>query len=879
MPSGGRQAPAAAYPWLDDALRGGADIVTASRRLARELHRVHDERQLAQGLAAWHTPRILSWDAWLNDFVDDAEQGVHWPRRLHPQASAILWERCLMRAAGTRLLDQEGLVRQAREAWRRINEWQVPPEELVRHAGNEDERLFAAAAGAYRRELDTHGWIDAALLPGLVVERLRRNALRAPARVVFAGFDRLTPSARALADALAARGSDVAMAPVPERRAVPRLVSSPDANAELRSAGAWAQARLAENPAARIAIVYPGLEQHAARAERLVREGLAPGWQQGDSAHAGAIQVSYGRKLIDYPLVACAIAWLQWTRRGLSSREISVLLRTRLISSTSIGGCSRLELALRHLPDRRWSAASLAGALRSADESADALAWLARADAVAQAGFGDAPPATPAEWASRIHAFLDQIGWPGERALDSAEFQLVNRWRELLNELTRIEPVRPRLKFGEALARLVQAGAETVWQPEGVAGTVQLLGTLEAAGLEFDHAWVGNLHALQWPPPAHPLPLVSRALQRAAGMPDALPADTLAFAQRTLARLAGSAPSVVLSWPRADREAALAPSPLLAAYTSGEADEIEDPGWYAAALCRNDALQPVAADPVPRVQPDERVLGGASTVQRQVTDPFSAFARGRLGASELPLMQPGLSAMLGGSILHAAVYELLKTRPTSADLHAWAADGSLAPRISAAVDAALGPHERQADGVLRRLLALERRRLNGILLAFAEVERERAPFAIESVETRMHFNAHGVVLELRVDRIDRLADGSLLIIDYKSGAPKALLDRDGQPKDLQLVVYAAALDRDVGALALANLASSGIRYRGIGRPTEWGGLEAEDWERKLDGWKARVDDALRRFAAGDVSVNVSLPSDATRPLSLMSRVEELKREP
>ena len=879
MQSGGTQAREAAYAWLDDALRDGGEIVTASRRLSRELRRVHDERQLARGRRSWRTPRIVSWDAWLNAFVDESDSAVRWPLRLHPHACAILWEGCLARAAAARVLDSDGLVRQAREAWRRLHEWRVPLADLARHAGNEDERLFASAAGAYRRELQRRGWTDAAELPGLVAERLRRRELAAPDRVTFAGFDRLTPAAREIAGALESGGCRVSMAPPAERAAVaPEVVSCADGQAELRSAGAWARARLAAEPGARIAIVYPGLEQQAARAERLVREGLAPGWQQGGGAHVAAVQVSYGRRLIDYPLVALAMTWLQWTHRGLSSREVSTLLRTALVGGGTTGGCSRLELALRRLPDRRWSAASLAGALRSADESDDALRWLARADAVARAGFSDAPAASPAEWAGRVHAFLDAIGWPGKATLDSMEFQLVNRWRELLNEFSRIESVRPRLRFGEALARLAQAAADTVWQPEGDPDAVQLLGTLEAAGLELDHVWIGNLHALQWPPPAHPLPLVSRALQRDKGMPDATSADTLEFAQRTLQRLVRSAPSAVLSWPRADRESELGPSPLLAPYAQGDPGNVPDPGWYAATLCDPAAARRVGADPVPRVQPDERVLGGAYTVQRQVTDPFSAFACGRLGVSELPLMQPGLSAMLGGSILHAALFELLKAKPRSAELRDWAADGSLSRRIATAIDAALAPHERQADGVLRRLLALERRRLNGILLDFMAVENQRAAFAIEALESKLHLDVHGVGIDLRVDRIDRLADGSLVIIDYKSGALRTLLDREGQPKDVQLVVYAAALGRDVGALALVNLGSSGIRYRAIGRGAEWGGLEAEEWERRLGGWKAMVDGALRRFAAGDVRVNVSRGADESRPLGLMSRVEELKRE-
>lgn len=284
-PSRGTRAPA----WLDDAVDAGAEVVTASRRLARELRRVHDARQLAIGLKSWRTPRIVSWDAWLNGFIDASAATVAWPRRLHPQASAILWERCLARAAEARLLDHDGLVRQARQGWQRINEWCVPLDDLARHAGNEDEKLFAAAAGAYRRLLSARDWIDAALLPELVAERLQQHEIEAPGRLVLAGFDRLTPAQRALVDALETRGCSVSMAPAPAHRRAPRVVSCADADAELRSAGAWARARLASDHDARIAIVFPGLEQQAARAERLVREGLAPGWQQVGRAHDAAV--------------------------------------------------------------------------------------------------------------------------------------------------------------------------------------------------------------------------------------------------------------------------------------------------------------------------------------------------------------------------------------------------------------------------------------------------------------------------------------------------------------------------------------------------------------------------------------------------------------
>lgn len=877
QPDVAANAATAMYAWLDDALRDGAGIVTANRRLARELRRVYDERQLLAGNKGWKTPRIVSFEVWLHTLLDSARSGDPMPLRLNAAASAILWERHLLEeSASTRPLNPGGLVRQARQAWQRLNDWSVAVEELERSAGNEDERLFATAASAYRRQLLAQGWIDGALLAGEVARRLEAGELVAPERVVLAGFDRIAPSTRRILSALEAGGCRVATAPAPGHDPTPHIVSCADSDAELRTAGAWARRQLAADARARVAIVHPVLEQDAARAARLVREGFAPGWQAGDRRYAAAVQVSLGNRLVEYPLVAVAMLWLEWTHRGLTSREVSVLLRTPLIGTGVTDGCSRLELELRRMPDRTWSAATLAAALRDRDTSDDAQAWLARVDRVAASQFGNEAPVSPTEWAGRIDRLLGVIGWPGEKRRDSLEFQLVNRWRELLNEFSRIEVVQRSLGFAEALLRLKAAAAEAVYQPETARGMVQLIGTLEAAGLAFDRIWIGNLHALQWPPPAHPLPLVSRALQRRAGMPDATPADTFEYSQRTLARLVGSAPVVVLSWPQMDSESALTPSPLLAQYSGRRLADVRDPGWYASSFCGVGAVEAVPRDPAPAVRADERIRGGARTVQRQVTEPLSAFAYGRLGVTDLPAFETGLSPRTCGSIIHAALCRLMLDRPSSVELRKWSAD-ERGTRIESAIGAALAPHATHADGVLRRLLALERRRLRIVLQSFLEKEVRRADFFVDSVEAALQLMSHGVRLDLRVDRIDRLRDGSLLIIDYKSGAGKNLLDRNGEPTDLQLVVYAAALDRAIGGLALVNVAGSGIRYRGIGSSVEWNTLAPEVWQERLASWKKRVDEAIGRFAEGDVRVNTTRSTDDNRPLNLLSRTEELRR--
>ena len=859
------------YSWLPAALASGAEIVTANKRLARVLRQAFDEQQLAGGLLSWHTPRIIPWSAWPGSLLERCDASVSVPLRIHPLAAALVWERLLKERTEDRLLNPHGLVRQAQQSWQRLNDWCVSLEDLRRYAAGDDERLFADTAVAYQQELRSCQWIDSAQAASLAAALVDEKAIRVPESVIYAGFDRLVPAASRLFRSLASRGTEVREAPRTQRNGAARVVSCNDRNAELRSAGLWARRILEQEPAAAVAIVCPGLEQDAAGSARLVREGFAPGWQGAGSAHQEVVNVSYGRRLSRYPLIAVALLWLAWTSRGLPARDVSVLLRTSFVGRRKTDGRCRLEMALRRIPDRSWRPAGIVAALTGADESDEAVDWLQRAEQLAGFEAGRGTLQSPALWAARMDAVLQEAGWPGEKPLDTAEFQLANRWRDLLNEFSRLDVVQPRMDLGEAVARVSALAGDTVFQPESEPGAVQLLGTLEAAGLELDYVWLCHLDANRWPPPAHPLPLLSRALQRKLAMPDATPADTLDRAKRVLARLMDCAGEITLSWPATEADVQLEASPLLG-HLVARADG-EDPGWHAVTLAGRNAAAPAAEDTAPPVRPGEKVGGGASVVQRQVTDPFSAFARGRLGVRELQQIESGLPASVRGNIIHRALQHLYRDLPSSREIAVWACEPG--GRIDNAIDVSLGQYSRGADSVLIRLLALERRRLRVMLHDFLVAEMRRQPFSVVAVENSVRLLRHGVELDLKIDRIDRLQDGTLLIADYKTGLLKTFLDKDGEPKELQLVVYAAAVNEPVGSLVLINVDGRDIIYRGAG--AEWDRSPPVQWQGRLDAWMRRVDDALAGIAAGDVRLNMALPADDSRPLAVLSRMEAVRR--
>jgi hypothetical protein len=116
-----------------------------------------------------------------------------------------------------------------------------------------------------------------------------------------------------------------------------------------------------------------------------------------------------------------------------------------------------------------------------------------------------------------------------------------------------------------------------------------------------------------------------------------------------------------------------------------------------------------------------------------------------------------------------------------------------------------------------------------------------------------------------------------LVTDYKTGQPKNLLNRHGDPADLQLVVYACALEENIGGLLLINIDSRSIKYSGAAASGEWDAKRADQWAKRLTAWQERVAMAMQQIAKGDARINLNLPSDKTRPLNILSRFTERLR--
>jgi hypothetical protein len=253
----------------------------------------------------------------------------------------------------------------------------------------------------------------------------------------------------------------------------------------------------------RVGIVVPDLAKERGTVRRIFSQTMEPLRALADGERRPLpFNISLGEPLASYPLVAAAFIALE-----AASGEIEFLRASRLIRSPFIEGAeseaakrARVDAGLRRSSGARTSLAQLRraiGRLTASDNPyrVPACPILSRrlADAEKFAADHLAGIRRAADWGKAMSEVLGIFGFPGERELDSSEYQTLAKFHETLAGFAALDRVAGRMRFTEACARLQRMAVETLFQPEAPDVPIQVLGILEAAGMEFDHLWVMGL--------------------------------------------------------------------------------------------------------------------------------------------------------------------------------------------------------------------------------------------------------------------------------------------------------------------------------------------------------------------------------------------------
>ena len=792
-------------PVIAAAIESGDTVITSSARGARALRRLHGEAQRSQGREAWPSAEILHWDSWLDRCWQKLlRSGVESRLLLSPLQEQQVWARLVgPDIEGKHLISVLSVSQLAQTAYALLCDYEALDFLRTHLLEGSDVESFRSWAGSFQQLCKREGWLSSSLLPHALLEALHNQQLAMTERLVLVGFDRMTPAQQRLMDSLREKGHSVEMAnPVNHSSTLPiRLVQAADNYDEIAACAVWVRHQLdLLGPAARIAVVVPGVAAMRPDIERIFRQVLAPETALISGRDLPPpFEFSLGVPLAHLPMARAAILWLRWVHHGLLQDEASWLMLSGLICRDQDEQLSvaRFDARLRQQPMRQPEQ-DLNGYLQLLDKPGPETARLGSL----QRRLEKARRAIPidselsfADWAQRAAQSLDAAGWPGAHSLEGEDFQVQARWSQLLDALAALAFDGHTVTYAAFLEVLEQQARQTIYAPESRDAPVQILGPFEAAGLTFDALWFFRADDANWPAPARPHPFLTRSVQRKHEMPHAHPDVDWKLAQQVTTRLTQSAAQCMFSYAAQNAEGACRPSALIAteAILIRTKDLRQEIGAYDDLAAMHDIPSTLLeAEPATIVPwPIEAEAGGADVLKNQAACPFRAFATRRLAARSMEEGDWGLNPGERGSLVHTVLDTL------------WAQlgdrDGLMRARNEMRLPLLVGHHidmalQRYRDEGIKRnwntaYLGVEHARVQSIIEEWLEYEAKRTDFTVLAREDKRTAAVGDLKLQLRVDRIDEVADGRV-IIDYKTGVVKTDMWDGPRPDDPQLPIYA-----------------------------------------------------------------------------------------
>ncbi len=408
-----------------------------------------------------------------------------------------------------------------------------------------------------------------------------------------------------------------------------------------------------------------------------------------------------------------------------------------------------------------------------------------------------------------------------------------------------------------------------LFAPESQDAPILIAGPAESAGLTADAIWFLGASEEVWPAAGSMHPLIPIAVQRESGMPHASAKLDWDLASAMTRRVLASAPEVHFSYAR-QSEGVEARSSRLVVRVAGLPQPLPA-----------DLIAPVIPDPLTVVFEDatqlpyplHEISGGATVLTTQSQCPFKAFATARLAAKKWDAAEAGLTAIERGQLLHDVLHSIWAGPPIGIRTHTeLVALTDLPAFVEGHVLRVLQTKmpARAHGGMPPRYLELEATRLITLVTEWLGYESERAPFAVAATELDARPAIASLALKVRLDRIDRLNDDSLLVIDYKSGTVSTSSWDLPRPDDVQLPLYAGFALEDgpesAGGFVFAQIrAGKHIEFLGRvkdARATLLNNLGAQKalvkkplTDDEMRAWREYIEEMARDFVAGRAAVD------------------------
>ncbi|MFQ5445193.1 MAG: PD-(D/E)XK nuclease family protein, partial [Nitrospinales bacterium] len=488
------------------------------------------------------------------------------------------------------------------------------------------------------------------------------------------------------------------------------------------------------------------------------------------------LNISYAGPLAQEPLVQLALLILSAPSEAIPLLNLSALLESSFLSGGQSEAPQRksLDLKLR----RKKIVTFYLNQAKDFIDRREAPIFFSILSSWRQL-IGERAKKSPGDWARYFSQFLKKIGWPmGNGALTSRTNEVYEAWKDCLDSFASLSKLLGPVTRLQAALTLSQLAEEKPYQPKSSQKPIQVVGLQDSPGMTFDHLWLMGSHEDVLPARPFLNSFLPVEIQKKYGLPHSSANWELQFAERSLARLVDSAQSVIISFPAWDESKELRISPLLKSLTQPHPlPEISQSHKLVDQLHMHSKLE-TWMDPqeIPLTTQEKTIFkedgvpGGQQVLKNQAACPFKAFAIHRLHTEKIEAPEEVFDPAERGQLVHKALELFWREVKSRKFLKILSQNGELKDTIENCVKNTMDKNSGFRKLKFQpRFAQLEFDRMVLLLTQWMDIELLRSDFEVLEIEKKEVIHISDLSLNVRIDRVDKVAGDKILLIDYKTG--------------------------------------------------------------------------------------------------------------
>ena len=609
-----------------------------------------------------------------------------------------------------------------------------------------------------------------------------------------------------------------------------------DQETELEAIAKWAKEVSLKNPNSQIGVVIPNLSQ----LQHLVKSTFDHEFDASLlETHHKPYNISLGMSLCQYPLIQHLLSIVKISSQIIKGNiELEMLMKT--VTSPYING------ALNESNSRALLVNRILGL--GCEEATTQKVLKLMKDCPVLIQIVNSLKSLKIDKKLALEDSLDSInlllltwGFTSDRSLSSSEYQLFEKYQNESLILNRLSNFYKKVSLFDAIKILNTHLNSVIFQPKSGAANIHILGALEAEGLYFDHAWVSSMTS-NFIPGKIKMPLF---IPQKTSIEYKLPNSNFLLvtedAKVTLKALNNLSPETTYSYAKLMQNREELPSPYI---------DFKD--YLEVSFIKNSSRELIYIDDykAPKIQ-ELTIKKGVKTLQNQMSCAFRGFA-GRLDIDDFEAPHIGLSRLQQGNLIHKILETFFNEIKSGA---------SLLKLTELELDNLIEKHTESATLSLPKsnFKLNEKIRLVKIIRQHIDLEKQRSDFEVIKTESTSEVDINGLKFSTRIDRMDRLANGDSLIIDYKTGKDVKVSQMTGDPIDqAQLPIY--AVTNSVDGVAFATINSNDCQFKAITKNkselplTKQAINRMPEWDKQITEWTSILNSASKQFQNGIASV-------------------------